>query len=231
MLMATLQYAKEVKGPIVVHVLTKKGKGYAPSEADPTKFHGVAPFKIETGELAVKSETPSYTSVFGATLAKLAAKDEKIVAITAAMLDGTGLETFAKDFPARTFDVGIAEEHAVTFSAGLAKAGFKPVVAVYSTFLQRAYDEISHDVCLQGLPVVFAVDRAGIVGEDGATHNGIFDMAFLRSIPGMTLMAPKDENELQHMIFTALSHNGPVAIRYPRGQGTGTKLDAEFGKD
>jgi 1-deoxy-D-xylulose-5-phosphate synthase len=176
LVIGTLQYAKEVKGPIVVHVLTKKGKGYKPSEMDPTKFHGIAPFKIETGEVMVKSSIPSYTSVFGGTLAGLAAKDEKITAITAAMIDGTGLEVFARNFPSRIFDVGIAEEHAVTFASGLAAGGLRPVVAVYSTFLQRAYDEIMQDVCLQDLPVVFAVDRAGIVGEDGATHNGIFDI-------------------------------------------------------
>ena len=228
LLIGTLQYAKEVKGPIVVHVHTKKGKGYAPSETDPTKFHGIAPFKIETGEVLSKSETPTYTSVFGKTLAKLAGRNNKIIAVTAAMLDGTGLDEFYRAHPNRLFDVGIAEEHAVTFSAGLAKAGFKPVVAVYSTFLQRAYDEILHDVCLQNLPVVFAIDRAGIVGEDGATHNGIFDIAYLRHIPNLTLMAPKDENELQHMLAAAIDHNGPIAIRYPRGQGVGVGLDAGF---
>jgi len=228
LVMGTLQYAKEVKGPVVVHVITKKGKGYQPSESDPTKFHGIAPFKIETGEVISRSDISSYTSIFGKTLVKLADGNEKIVAITAAMLDGTGLEEFSKKYPNRIFDVGIAEEHAVTFSAGLARAGFKPVVAIYSTFLQRAYDEIVHDVCLQNLPVVFAVDRAGIVGEDGATHNGIFDIAFLRHIPNMTLMAPKDENELRQMLYTAVTHNGPVAIRYPRGQGQGINLDGEL---
>lgn len=230
LIISTLQYAKEVKGPIVVHVLTKKGKGYSPSEADPTKFHGIAPFKIETGELSVKSDTPTYTSVFGKTLSELAKKNEKITAVTAAMLDGTGLEEFARSFPERLFDVGIAEEHAVTFAGGLARAGYRPVVAIYSTFLQRAYDEMMHDVCLQGLPVVFAVDRAGIVGEDGATHNGIFDIAYLRTMPGMVIMAPKDENELRHMLFTAVDHNGPIAIRYPRGQGRGMKFDADLVK-
>jgi 1-deoxy-D-xylulose-5-phosphate synthase len=230
LVMGTLQYAKEVKGPVVVHVLTKKGKGYQPSESDPTKFHGIAPFKIETGEVISSSDTPSYTSVFGKTLVKLAERNEKIVAITAAMLDGTGLEEFSRKYPNRLFDVGIAEEHAVTFSAGLARAGFRPVVAIYSTFLQRAYDEIVHDVCLQNLPVVFAIDRAGIVGEDGATHNGIFDIAFLRHIPNMTLMAPKDENELLQMLYTAVNHDGPIAIRYPRAQGMGTGLDASFVK-
>jgi 1-deoxy-D-xylulose-5-phosphate synthase len=230
LVMGTLQYAKEVKGPVVVHVITKKGKGYQYSESDPTKFHGIAPFKIETGEVISKSDIPSYTSIFGKALVKLADSNEKIVAITAAMLDGTGLEEFSRKYPNRLFDVGIAEEHAVTFSAGLARAGFKPVVAIYSTFLQRAYDEIVHDVCLQSLPVVFAIDRAGIVGEDGATHNGIFDIAFLRHIPNMTLMAPKDENELQQMLYSAVNHDGPVAIRYPRGQGKGVVLDASFVK-
>jgi 1-deoxy-D-xylulose-5-phosphate synthase len=228
LVMGTLQYAKEVKGPVVVHVITKKGKGYQPSESDPTKFHGIAPFKIETGEVISRSDMPSYTSIFGKTLVKLAEGNEKIVAVTAAMLDGTGLEEFSRKYSNRLFDVGIAEEHAVTFSAGLAKAGFKPFVAIYSTFLQRAYDEIVHDVCLQNLPVVFAVDRAGIVGEDGATHNGIFDIAFLRHIPNMTLMAPKDENELQHMLYTAADHDGPIAVRYPRGQGQGIKLDGDL---
>ena len=230
LVMGTLQYAKEVKGPVVVHVITKKGKGYQHSESDPTKFHGIAPFKIETGEVVSGSDIPFYTSIFGKTLVKLADRNEKIVAITAAMLDGTGLEEFSGKYPNRLFDVGIAEEHAVTFSAGLARAGFKPVVAIYSTFLQRAYDEIVHDVCLQNLPVVFAIDRAGIVGEDGATHNGIFDIAYLRHIPNMTLMAPKDENELQQMLATAIDHDGPIAIRYPRGQGVGLDLDASFVK-
>jgi 1-deoxy-D-xylulose-5-phosphate synthase len=230
LMIGTLQYAKEVKGPIVVHVITKKGKGYEPSETNPTKFHGIAPFKIDTGEVTTKSDVPSYTSVFGGAMAGIALKDERLVAITAAMLDGTGLEVFAKNFPTRSFDVGIAEEHAVTFAGGLAKGGIKPVVAIYSTFLQRAYDEIIHDVCLQNLPVTFAIDRAGIVGEDGATHNGIFDIAFLRSMPNMVVMAPKDENELQHMLFTAVNHNGPVSIRYPRSQGRGVGLDANFKK-
>jgi 1-deoxy-D-xylulose-5-phosphate synthase len=225
LLMGTLQYAKEVKGPIVVHIHTKKGKGYKPSEADPTRFHGIAPFKIDTGELISKSNAPTYTSIFGRTIVKLAREDDKIVAITAAMLDGTGLEEFARIHPEKLFDVGIAEEHAVTFSAGLARSGLKPVVAIYSTFLQRAYDEIVHDVCLQNLPVVFAIDRAGIVGEDGATHNGIFDIAFMRHMPNIVFMAPKDGNELQNMLYTALHHSGPVAFRYPRGAAIGASMD------
>ncbi len=230
LIIGTLQYAKEVKGAVVVHILTKKGKGYKPSEADPTKFHGIAPFKVETGEVISRSDVPTYTSIFGKTIVKLAEGNKRIAAITAAMLDGTGLEEFARVHPKRIFDVGIAEEHAVTFSAGLARSGFRPVVAIYSTFLQRAYDEIVHDVCLQNLPVVFAIDRAGIVGEDGATHNGIFDMAYLRHMPNMVVMAPKDENELQHMLATAIDHNGPIAVRYPRGQGMGVGLDAGLKK-
>jgi 1-deoxy-D-xylulose-5-phosphate synthase len=228
LLIATLQYAKEVKGPIVVHVLTKKGKGYEHSEADPTKFHGIAPFKMDTGELETQSDRPSYTSIFGKTMTALAGKDPKIVAITAAMAEGTGLVEFSKRYPNRIFDVGIAEEHAVTFAAGLAKGGAKPVVAIYSTFLQRAYDQIMQDVCLQNLPVIFAVDRAGIVGEDGATHNGIFDIAYLRTMPNLVLMAPKDVDELSNMLISAMSYNLPVAIRYPRGQGPEVKVNDTF---
>jgi len=226
LLMSTLHYAKEVKGPIVVHVITQKGRGYEHSEHDPTKFHGVAPFKIETGELTGKSEAATHTSMFGSTIIELAEKDPSIVAITAAMLDGTGLEEFSRRFPERTFDVGIEEEHAVTFAGGLAKGGLRPVVAIYSTFLQRAYDEMMQDVCLQGLPVIFAVDRAGIVGEDGATHNGIFDIAYLRTMPNMTIMAPKDPGELKSMLYAAVKHDGPVAIRYPRGQSIGVGQEA-----
>jgi 1-deoxy-D-xylulose-5-phosphate synthase len=229
LVIGTLQYAKEVKGPIVVHVLTKKGKGYEHSENDPTRFHGIAPFKIDSGELETSIDRPSYTSIFGKTMTALAGKEEKVVAITAAMAEGTGLAQFAKNFPGRMYDVGIAEEHAVTFAGGLAKAGFKPVVAIYSTFLQRAYDQMMHDVCLQGLPVIFAVDRAGIVGEDGATHNGIFDIAYLRSMPGLVVMAPKDVDELSNMLISALSYNLPVAIRYPRGQGPDVKVNDKFG--
>jgi len=228
LLMSVLHYAKEVKGPVFVHILTKKGKGYAPAEQAPTKFHGTSPFDKISGQVEKKGGATTFTEVFGRTMVRLANENGKIAAVTAAMPDGTGLIEFAEKFPNRFFDVGIAEGHAVTFSAGLAKAGYRPVVAVYSTFLQRAYDQIIHDICLQNLPVVFAIDRAGIVGEDGATHNGMFDMAFLRSLPNMTIMAPKDENELQHMLNTALKHNGPVAIRYPRGSGVGIKLDEEL---
>ncbi|MFH1386531.1 MAG: 1-deoxy-D-xylulose-5-phosphate synthase [bacterium] len=217
LLMSTLHYAKEVEGPVLIHVLTKKGKGYPPAEKDPTRFHGTGPFDIETGNPLNGKGKPTYTSIFGKTMARLGESDPKIVAITAAMIDGTGLEEFATKFPERFFDVGIAEEHAVTFAGALAKGGFRPVVAVYSTFLQRAYDEIIHDVCLQNLPVVFALDRAGIVGDDGATHNGIFDLAFLRSVPNLTIMAPGDDSELAEMLEYALKQNGSVAIRYPRG--------------
>lgn len=228
LIISTLQHAKDIQGPVLIHVITKKGKGYAPAEKEPTRFHGTGPFDINTGAAIKTPGNPSYTSVFGRTLTTLADRDQKIVGVTAAMIDGTGMETFCRKYPARFFDVGIAEEHSVTFAGGLAKGGFKPFVAIYSTFLQRSYDEIVHDVCLQNLPVVFAVDRAGIVGEDGATHNGIFDLAFLRSLPNLTVMAPKDERELQQMIFTASQMNCPAAIRYPRGAGVGAALSDEF---
>ena len=229
-IMSTLHHAKEIQGPVMIHVLTRKGKGYAPAEKDPTRFHGTGPFNIETGKPANgNGHKPSYTQVFGNALARMAETNEKIVGVTAAMIDGTGLEEFAKKFPKRFFDVGIAEEHAVTFSGALASQGFKPVVAIYSTFLQRAYDEIMHDVALQNLPVVFAVDRAGIVGEDGATHNGIFDLAYMRTVPNMVVMAPKDENEFQHMLFSAVNYEkGPASIRYPRGCGPGVELEKDF---
>ncbi|MBU0502651.1 MAG: 1-deoxy-D-xylulose-5-phosphate synthase, partial [Candidatus Margulisbacteria bacterium] len=216
LLISTLHHAKDVAGPVLLHVITKKGKGYAPAEKDPSKFHGKGPFEIKTGR-AKEEDKVSYTKLFGETLFKLAKKNERIIAITAAMVDGTGLENFAEKFPDRFFDVGIAEEHAVTFAAGLAISGFRPVVAVYSTFLQRAYDQIIHDVCMQNLPVVFCLDRAGLVGEDGPTHHGVFDLAYLRSIPNMTVVAPADGEELQEMLAKAIEHNGPIAIRYPRG--------------
>lgn len=223
-----LQRAKTMKGPVLVHVLTKKGKGYKPAEDNPGRFHGVGPFDIASGEVIKKSNIPSYTDVFGRTMTKLAREDESIVAITAAMTSGTGLTNFARLFPKRFFDVGIAEQHAVTMAAGMAAGGYHPVVAIYSTFLQRAFDQILHDVCLQKLPVTFAIDRAGIVGEDGATHNGLFDFAYLRPIPNMVIMAPKDENELQHMLATAVKHPGPAAVRYPRGAGAGCVLDEKL---
>jgi len=218
-LISTLRAARRVQGPVLVHVYTTKGKGYEPAEKDPTNFHGVAP----NGEAKVSA--PSYSRVFGQTLLRMAEADPRVVAITAAMPDGTGLVEFARRFPGRFFDVGIAEEHAVTFAAGLATEGFRPVVAIYSTFLQRAYDQILHDVALQNLPVIFALDRAGIVGDDGATHNGVFDFSYLRHIPNLVVMAPKDECELQRMLWTALEVDGPVAIRYPRGAGVGVPLD------
>ncbi|GAW94190.1 1-deoxy-D-xylulose-5-phosphate synthase [Calderihabitans maritimus] len=219
--------AKSIRGPVLIHVITKKGKGYRPAEENPDTFHGIGPFDIRTGSPIRKNGPPSYTSVFGNTLVQLAREDERIIGITAAMPNGTGLDIFAKEFPARFYDVGIAEQHAVTLAAGMAVEGFKPVVAIYSTFLQRAYDQILHDVCLQNLPVVFAIDRAGIVGEDGETHQGLFDFSYLRSIPNMTVMAPKDENELRHMLATAITFDGPIALRYPRGSGTGVRLDQE----
>ena len=220
-----------LQGPILIHVLTVKGKGYEFAEKDPAYFHGVGSFDVSTGAPPPKKITkaaPSYTGVFGKTMMDLASKNERLFAITAAMPEGTGLTAFSKEFPKRFLDVGIAEQHAVTFAAGLATEGFHPVVAIYSTFLQRAFDQIIHDVCLPNLPVVFALDRGGIVGEDGPTHHGQFDVSYLRSLPNMTIMAPKDENELRHMLFTALNHKGPVAIRYPRGSGLGVPLDDDY---
>ena len=219
---------KDLSRPVLVHVITKKGKGYQFAEQKPLAYHGVAPFDVATGQsLSPPSAIPTYTEIFGKTVAQLAQDDRRIVAITAAMCDGTGLDQFCREFPQRFYDVGIAEQHGVTFAAGLAIEGFIPVVAIYSTFLQRAYDQIVHDVCLQNLPVVFALDRGGIVGEDGATHQGLFDYSYLRSIPHMVVMAPKDENELQHMLKTAVDCQCPVSIRYPRGKGIGVNLDAD----
>ncbi|MDH5174889.1 MAG: 1-deoxy-D-xylulose-5-phosphate synthase, partial [Elusimicrobiota bacterium] len=226
-LIEIFEKVKDMKGPVLIHVVTKKGKGYQPAEREPIKFHGTSPFNILTGETE-KSKIPSYTEVFSHALIDLAKANEKIIAITAAMPQGTGLDAFEKEFPKRYFDVGIAEQHAVTFAAGLARAGYRPVCAIYSTFLQRAFDQIIDDVCLQNLPVVFAIDRAGIVGEDGATHQGMFDLSYLRLIPNMVVMAPKDENELVHMLNTALSWNFPCAIRFPRGEGVGVKLDRQY---
>ena len=224
-----LEKAKAMEGPILIHTLTKKGKGYLPAEIEPDKFHGVSPFCIETGEIKKSScKLPSYTSVFSNALIDLAKEDRNIVAITAAMPAGTGLKKFGEKFPDRFFDVGIAEQHAVTLAAGLATQGKKPVVALYSTFAQRAYDQIIHDICLQNLPVVIALDRAGIVGEDGPTHHGVFDYSYLRHMPNLTIMAPKDENELRQMLFTALQMDAPVVIRYPRGVGIGTVIEPEF---
>jgi 1-deoxy-D-xylulose-5-phosphate synthase len=214
---------------VLLHVSTKKGKGYAPAEKNPIYFHGCTQFEVETGNcLDKKSPNPSYTQVFGDTMVQLAKNDETIIAVTAAMPEGTGLIEFSKEFPERFFDVGIAEQHGVTFAAGLATEGLKPVVAIYSTFLQRAYDQILHDVCLESLHVVFSVDRGGIVGEDGSTHHGLFDLCYLRNLPNMVVMAPKDENELRRMLITALNHDGPIAFRYPRGAGTGTILEKDI---
>lgn len=228
-LLDVLQAAKKIDGPVMVHVLTKKGKGYKPAEESPNKFHGTGPFDIATGKKITNPNAPvSYTEVFGKTLTKLADIDDKIVGITAAMPDGTGLNIFAEAHKDHFFDVGIAEQHAVTAAAGMAAAGMKPVAAIYSTFMQRAYDSIMHDICMQKLHVTLCLDRAGLVGDDGYTHHGVFDYAYLRSIPNMTIMAPKDENELQHMLKTALDFDGPLSVRYPRGSGVGVALDTQW---
>jgi 1-deoxy-D-xylulose-5-phosphate synthase len=228
-LIETFQNIKKLDGPILIHVITKKGKGYPPAEANPSRFHGVPPFVIETGEFkSTQKSPPSFTEIFGETLCQLAKENKRLIAITAAMQSGTGLEEFASQFPDRFYDIGIAEQHAVTFAAGLALEGMKPVVAIYSTFLQRAYDQVLQDVCLQKLPVVFAVDRGGIVGEDGPTHHGVFDFSYLRHIPNLIAMVPKDENEFQHMIKTAIECPGPVAFRYPRGKGVGIGRDVSL---
>jgi len=226
-LLAVLENVKRIEGPILLHVMTKKGKGYQPAEDTPDKFHGIAPVK-PAGAASAKPAPPSYTQVFGETLVKLGASDPKVVAITAAMPDGTGLTPFSKKFPERFFDVGIAEQHALTFASGLAAEGFRPVAAIYSTFTQRAYDQVFHDICLQKLPVTLALDRAGLVGDDGPTHHGAFDISYLRHLPELTVMAPKDENELQHMLKTALYCGRPVSVRYPRGAGFGVPLDSEL---
>ena len=223
-----LNNIKHISDPVLLHVITKKGKGYAPAEENPIYFHGVGSFEIKTGNSIKHNVIPTYTDVFGEAMVQFAKTNEHIIAITAAMPEGTGLANFAKLFPKRFFDVGIAEQHGVTFSAGLATEGFKPVVAIYSTFLQRAYDQLLHDVCLDALPVVFAIDRGGIVGEDGPTHNGVFDFSYLRSLPNMVVMAPKDENELCRMLLTAINHNGPIAFRYPRGVAMGVKIDEDM---
>jgi len=230
MLIETFENVRRIGGPILVHAVTVKGKGYEPAEINPCHFHGVGSFDVPTGctPSPVKPKPLTYTEIFGSTMLELAASNEKLFAITAAMPEGTGLAEFGNKYPERFLDVGIAEQHAVTFAAGLACEGFRPVVAIYSTFLQRSFDQIIHDVCLPKLPVVFALDRAGIVGEDGPTHHGQFDITYLRSLPNMTVMAPKDENELRKMLFTALSHDGPVAIRYPRGPGLGVEIDREL---
>jgi 1-deoxy-D-xylulose-5-phosphate synthase len=225
-LIKNLENVRAMEGPVLVHVLTKKGKGYHFAEEDPSRFHGIAPFCVETGSATGGDPArPSYTQIFGRTMVRLARENAKVVAITAAMCDGTGLGPFAVEWPERFFDVGIAEQHGVTFAAGLALEGFIPVVAIYSTFMQRAYDQVLHDVCLQNLPVVLALDRGGFVGDDGPTHHGLFDYSYLRAIPNMVVMAPKDENEFQHMLKTAIVCGRPVAVRYPRGAGVGAVMD------
>jgi len=226
-LILVFRNARRMKGPILIHAITEKGRGYEPASRNPDLFHGVGPFNIETG-LPVKKAVRTYTEVFGEFMVERGQQDARVVAITAAMTSGTGLTEFARQYPERFFDVGICEQHAVTLAAGMARAGLRPVVAIYSTFLQRAYDQIVHDVALQNLPVIFAVDRAGLVGEDGPTHHGVFDLSYLRSIPNMTVMATADENELVQMLHTAFTLEGPVAIRYPRGVGLGIPLTSPY---
>ncbi len=228
-LLNALAKVKDNSGPTLLHIVTQKGKGYPHAEKLPVKYHGVTQFDVSTGAFhKAPAKAPSYTAVFGRALCELAEKDSRIVAITAAMSEGTGLDEFSKRFPDRFFDVGIAEQHAVDFATGLACEGMYPVAAIYSTFLQRAYDQLVHDVCLMHVPVTLALDRAGIVGADGPTHHGLYDLIYLSALPGMVVMAPKDENELRHMLATALTVDGPAALRYPRGNGIGVPLDVEF---
>jgi len=225
-LIKNLENVKQLKRPVLVHVITQKGKGYKFAEEEPARFHGTGPFDIKTGKPLVDSNShPSYTEIFGKTMVKLAREDSRIVAITAAMTHGTGLVQFSKEMPDRFYDVGIAEQHGVTFAAGLATEGYIPVVTIYSTFMQRAYDQAINDICLQNLPVVLALDRGGFVGSDGATHHGLFDYSYLKPIPNIVLMAPKDENELQHMLKTAVECGRPTSVRYPRGKGFGVPID------
>jgi 1-deoxy-D-xylulose-5-phosphate synthase len=227
-LISILNNIKKLHDPVLLHVITKKGKGFPLAEENPVYFHGVGCFDIKTGNsTAPECVGRSYTQIFGDLMVRLAEHNDKIIAVTAAMPEGTGLSAFATHFPDRFFDVGIAEQHGVTFAAGLATEGFRPVVAIYSTFLQRAYDQIIHDVCIEKLPVIFALDRGGLVGEDGPTHHGQFDLSYLRSLPNMVVMAPKDGNELQRMLVTALNHDGPIALRYPRGLSADVELDAD----
>jgi 1-deoxy-D-xylulose-5-phosphate synthase len=228
-LLDTFRQAEKVDGPVLIHVVTTKGKGYAPAEADSHTWHGLGAYKIESGQVVKSAGPPMYTEVFGKTLIELAEKDDRILAVTPAMPGGSGLLKFAERFPDRMIDVGIAEQHAATLCGAIAAEGMKPVFAVYSTFLQRAYDQVVHDICRQNLNVVFAIDRAGFVGPDGETHHGVYDIPFLRHVPNITLMMPKDENELRHMLFTALEYNdGPIAVRYPRIQGTGVEWNDEL---
>jgi 1-deoxy-D-xylulose-5-phosphate synthase len=228
-----LENAKRQDIPVIVHCRTVKGKGYEPAEEDPILWHGVVPFDRTKGEFKAPSsptpkKVPSYTGIFADTLIDIAKRDTRVVGITAAMPSGTGLDKLQKELPAQFFDVGICEQHAVTYAAGLACEGLRPVAAIYSTFLQRGFDQVVHDVCIQDLPVTFAIDRGGVVGNDGETHQGVFDIAFLRSIPNIVIMSPKDENELRHMLYTGVTRNGPTAVRYPRGNGTGVALDANL---
>ncbi len=232
-LIAAFEHAKDQDVPVLIHAATVKGKGYEPAEDDPITWHGVTPFdrvraQFHSSKAGAPKKAPSYTTVFANTIVRCAKSNPRIKAITAAMAGGTGLDKFQAELPQSFFDVGICEQHAVTFAAGLACEGMRPVCAIYSTFLQRAFDQVLHDVCIQNLPVVFCIDRAGVVGNDGETHQGVFDISYLRSLPNMVLMSPKDENELQHMLHTALLHNGPVALRYPRGNGIGVTLDSEL---
>jgi 1-deoxy-D-xylulose-5-phosphate synthase len=227
-LLPTLENVLKMKGPVLLHVITKKGLGYEPAEKNPVWFHACPPFVRETGAPAKKAARPSYTQIAIDSLIRLAREDKRVVAITAAMCEGTGLNAFEKEFPDRLYDVGIAEQHAVTFAAGLAAQGMRPVVAMYATFLQRAYDQVVHDVATQNLPVTFCIDRGGLVAEDGTTHHGAFDYAYLRHMPNMVIMAPKDENELQHMLKTGLRYEGPASVRYPRGVSMGVPMDHEL---
>lgn len=227
-LIDTFKTIRELKGPTLVHVMTRKGKGYEIAEEKADVWHGASPFDIATGQFIKKKANASYTSVFAQALIDLAKTDEKIIGITAAMPDGTGIKKFGEVFPERTFDVGMAEQHAISFAGALSIEGFRPVAAIYSTFLQRAYDQVVHDICLMNLPITFAMDRAGLVGADGATHQGFYDIAYLRTLPNMVVMAPKDENEMRHMLKTAIYHPGPAALRYPRGAGLGVPLDEEM---
>ena len=215
---------KELNEPVLIHIHTTKGKGYDPAEESPDKFHGVGKFDVDSGEVIKKVTPPTYTAVFSRAVIDCAKANDKLVAITAAMPSGTGLKTFSEMFPERFFDVGIAEEHAITLAAGMAAGGLRPIVALYSTFAQRGYDQLLHDVCLQNLPIILCLDRAGLVGEDGPTHHGVFDLSYLRNIPNISILAPKDENELRQMIFAALEQNTPIAIRYPRGAGLGVSI-------
>lgn len=227
-LMKYFKQAEAIKGPVLLHVITKKGKGYAPAENNPDKFHGVGPFNIEDGSSKKVKSKPSYSKVFGETLTKMAAEDKKIAGVTAAMPSGTGMEIFAESHPQRYYDVGIAEQHALTMSTGLAKGGMKPVCAIYSTFLQRGYDQVIHDIAIQNIDLTIAVDRAGIVGNDGETHQGLFDYSFLRPVPNLVMMAPKDAEQLQQMLYTAVNYKGPAVLRYPRGAVEGEYISREL---